>query len=72
MTATVEQPHFVWVWGFAHRPEAQKWSELDYGVGDWRKEIIIAIHPITNLEFRDCSLDELIARFPLPKITDDN
>ena len=66
MSKTNDQPHFVWVKGL-RGPEAQKWAELDFGVSGWKRDQVLAAHPITREEFEKFDLNTLKRIYPAPK-----
>jgi len=59
-----DQPHFVWTVGL-RGPEPQKWGALDYGVGGWKKNSVLAVYPLTKSEAA-LPLDILAKIYPSP------
>lgn len=53
---------FVWVRGI-RGPQPQKWAEIDYGIGEWRKKYILAYHMLSQKE-DDMQLDQLAILYP--------
>ncbi len=62
---TIEQPFLVWVCGL-RGPEPQKWYELNFGVQNWRKSIVLAWPPL-SLEHLPLPIDDLAHLFPPEK-----
>lgn len=61
-------PHFVWVRG-PKGPSPQKWKELYFGLGNWKKPYVLAYHRLTEAD-AGRSLDELAALYPAPRVKD--
>ena len=61
---TEDIPHFVWVFGMKG-PVGQKWDALNNG---YKREYLFA-HPITHLEFRDLTIEQLEKKYPMPEIS---
>ncbi len=59
-----DQFYFVWVRGLSG-PEPQKWAELDFGVGDWKKRYVLVSYPLNEAE-SSLSLDQLCRLYPSP------
>lgn len=60
-------PHyFVWVRGL-EGPEPQKWTTLDFGVGDWKRTLVLAYRELPPDE-RRLSLSALARRYPAPRV----
>jgi hypothetical protein len=57
--------YFVWVRGL-DGPEPQKWAALDFGVGDWKREQVLAYLELPEEE-RHLSLSMLASRYPPPR-----
>ncbi|MBR0967008.1 hypothetical protein JQ554_23440 [Bradyrhizobium diazoefficiens] len=65
--AADDLPHyFVWVRGL-EGPEPQKWVEMDYGVGDWKRPLVLAFLALPADE-RHLSLSMLARRYPPPRV----
>lgn len=60
------QCYFVWVRGL-RGPAPQKWAELDFGVGDWKKRYVIAHYALTQDDAKR-TLDELARLYPAPAL----
>jgi hypothetical protein len=58
--------YFVWVRGL-DGPEPQKWVEMDFGVGDWKRPLVLAWRELSADE-RRVSLAMLARRYPPPKV----
>jgi len=59
---------FVWVRGL-RGPEAQKWAELDFSVGNRQKERVLASR-ILSLEESKLGIDELERVYPPPNASE--
>ena len=57
--------YFVWVRGL-EGPEPQKWMTMDFGVGDWKRPLVLAWRELLADE-RRLSLSMLARRYPPPK-----
>lgn len=58
--------YFVWVRGL-EGPEPQKWRTMDFGVGDWKRPLVLAWLELPDNE-RRLSLSMLAARYPPPRV----
>ena len=58
--------YFVWVRGL-EGPEPQKWTTMDFGVGDWKRPLVLAWLELPEDE-RRLSLSMLAARNPPPRV----
>jgi len=58
--------YFVWVRGL-DGPEPQKWAPLEFGVGDWKREQVLAYLELPEEE-RHLSLSMLARRYPPPRV----
>ena len=56
--------YLVWVRGL-EGPEPQKWAELDFGIGEWRRPQVLAWRELPDEE-RGLSLSQLARRYPPP------
>jgi len=56
---------FVWVRGL-EGPEPQKWMTMDFGVGDWKRPLVLAYLELPADE-RHLSLSVLARRYPPPR-----
>ncbi|MBR0840519.1 hypothetical protein JQ607_10005 [Bradyrhizobium liaoningense] len=57
---------FVWVRGL-EGPEPQKWTTMDFGVGDWKRPQVLAYLELPEDE-RRLSLSTLARRYPPPRV----
>ena len=57
---------FVWVRGL-DGPEPQKWMTMDFGVGDWKRPLVLAFRALPEDE-RHLSLSMLARRYPPPRV----
>ncbi|MDE5444625.1 hypothetical protein GWG65_24885 [Bradyrhizobium sp. CSA207] len=57
---------FVWVRGL-EGPEPQKWMAMDFGVGDWKRSLVLAYRELAEDE-RHLSLSILARRYPPPRV----
>ena len=57
--------YFVWVRGL-EGPEPQKWVEMDFGVGDWKRPQVLAWLELPADE-RRLPLSMLARRYPPPR-----
>jgi hypothetical protein len=57
--------YFVWVRGL-DGPEPQKWAAMEFGVGDWKREQVLAYIELPEEE-RQLSLSMLARRYPPPR-----
>lgn len=57
--------YFVWVRGL-DGPEPQKWMTMDFGVGDWKRPLVLAFLALPEDE-RHLSLSMLARRYPPPR-----
>jgi hypothetical protein len=57
--------YFVWVRGL-EGPEPQKWVEMDFGVGDWKRPLVLAFLALPADE-RNLPLSMLARRYPPPR-----
>jgi hypothetical protein len=62
---TIEQPFFVWVRGL-QGPEPQKWYELDFGINNWKKTVVIAWQPLSDKQL-SLPIDDLMQLYPPEK-----
>ena len=58
--------YFVWVRGL-EGPEPQKWVDMDFGVGDWKRPQVLAWLELPADE-RRLPLSMLARRYPPPKV----
>lgn len=58
--------YFVWVRGL-DGPEPQKWGTMDFGVGDWKRPLVLAYLELPDDE-RPLSLSALARRYPPPRV----
>jgi hypothetical protein len=58
--------YFVWVRGL-DGPEPQKWVDMEFGVGDWKRPLVLAWLELPVHE-RRLSLSMLARRYPPPKV----
>lgn len=58
--------YFVWVRGL-EGPEPQKWTAMDFGVGDWKRPLVLAYLELPADE-RELSLAMLARRYPPPRV----
>ena len=58
--------YFVWVRGL-EGPEPQKWMRMDFGVGDWKRPLVLAYLELPEDE-RHLSLSVLARRYPAPRV----
>ena len=58
--------YFVWVRGL-EGPEPQKWVAMDFGVGDWRRPLVLAWLELSADE-RRLPLSVLAGRYPPPRV----
>jgi len=61
--------YFVWVRGL-EGPEPQKWAELDFGVGEWKRSLLLAYLELPETE-RHLSCSMLARRYPPPRLETD-
>lgn len=54
-------PYLVYVKG-ARGPEPQIWRELDYGIGDWKRDSVIRSRPIHEDEVKE-GIDALAKKY---------
>lgn len=66
MDATDLPRYFVWVRGL-EGPEPQKWTRMDFGVGDWKRPLVLAWLELPEHE-RRLSLSMLATRYPPPRV----
>jgi len=59
---TIERPFLVWVRGL-RGPAPQKWAELYFGLGNWKRRQVLAWQPLSADEF-EMSLDYLARLYP--------
>src|SRR4051794_9046412 len=57
--------YFVWVRGL-EGPEPQKWMAMDFGVGDWKRPLVLAYLELPEGE-RHLPLSALARRYPPPR-----
>ena len=57
--------YFVWVRGL-EGPEPQKWTAMDFGVGDWKRPRVLAYLELPE-DDRPLSLSALARRYPPPR-----
>jgi hypothetical protein len=60
----MEKRYLVWVRGLGERVRAQIWYDLNYGVDDWKKKMILAEPRELTGDDRYLSLDQLAAKYP--------
>ncbi len=66
-TDTDDLPRYlVWVRGL-DGPEPQKWAELDFGVGEWKRPQVLAFRELSEEE-RSLPLSALARRYPPPRV----
>ena len=58
--------YLVWVRGL-DGPEPQKWAELDFGVGEWKRPLVMAFRELSGDE-RQLPLSALARRYPPPRV----
>lgn len=58
--------YLVWVRGL-EGPEPQKWMAMDFGVGDWKRPLVLAYLELPEEE-RSLSLSGLARRYPPPRV----
>ena len=58
--------YFVWVRGL-EGPEPQKWVAMDFGVGDWKRPLVLAWLELPQDE-RRLPLSMLAGRYPPPRV----
>lgn len=63
--STSAQPFFVWVRG-PRGPEPQKWSQLDFGLHNWKRRLVLAWQPLSHEQYR-LSIDDLVRLYPTDK-----
>jgi hypothetical protein len=56
--------YFVWVRGL-EAPAPQKWMAMDFGVGDWKRPLVLAYLELPEGE-RHLPLSALARRYPPP------
>ena len=61
-----EPRYFVWVRGL-EGPEPQKWVAMDFGVGDWKRPLVLAWLELREDE-RRLPLSMLAGRYPPPRV----
>lgn len=57
--------YFVWVRGL-EGPEPQKWAALDFGIGEWKRPLVLAFRELSEDE-RQLALSALAQRYPPPR-----
>ena len=57
--------YFVWVRGL-EGPEPQKWAALDFGIGEWKRPLVLAWLELSDEE-RRLPLSALARRYPPPR-----
>ncbi|SFO49215.1 hypothetical protein SAMN05216330_103267 [Bradyrhizobium sp. Ghvi] len=57
--------YFVWVRGL-EGPEPQKWVAMEFGVGDWKRPLVLAWREL-SMDERRLPLSILARRYPPPK-----
>jgi hypothetical protein len=57
--------YFVWVRGL-EGPEPQKWAALDFGIGEWKRPLVLAWLELSDEE-RQLPLSALARRYPPPR-----
>jgi len=57
--------YFVWVRGL-EGPEPQKWEAMEFGVGDWKRPLVLAWRELSADE-RRLPLSMLARRYPPPR-----
>lgn len=57
--------YLVWVRGL-EGPELQKWDAMDFGIGDWKRPLVLAWLELPEDE-RHLSLSMLARRHPPPR-----
>ncbi|QAU44894.1 hypothetical protein [Bradyrhizobium guangzhouense] len=58
--------YLVWVRGL-EGPEPQKWVDMDFGLGDWKRPLVLAWLELPADE-RRLPLSMLARRYPPPKV----
>ena len=58
--------YFVWVRGL-DGPEPQKWVDMEFGVGDWKRPLVLAYLELPEGE-RHLSLSVLARHYPPPRM----
>ncbi|MBC9877831.1 hypothetical protein G8O24_10815 [Bradyrhizobium sp. INPA01-394B] len=58
--------YFVWVRGL-EGPEPQKWEAMEFGVGDWKRPLVLAWRELSADE-RRLPLSMLARRYPPPRV----
>ena len=58
--------YFVWVRGL-EGPEPQKWVDMDFGLSDWKRPLVLAWREL-SVDERRLSLSLLARRYPPPKV----
>lgn len=58
--------YFVWVRGL-EGPEPQKWTAMDFGIGDWKRPLVLAYLELPEGE-RHLPLSALARRYPPPRV----
>ncbi|WP_448040787.1 hypothetical protein [Bradyrhizobium liaoningense] len=58
--------YFVWVRGL-EGPEPQKWTAMDFGIGEWKRPLVLAYLELPEDE-RHLSLSVLARRYPPPRV----
>lgn len=58
--------YFVWVRGL-EGPEPQKWMAMDFGLGDWRRPLVLVWRELSADE-RRLPLSMLARRYPPPQV----
>ncbi|MCK1542567.1 hypothetical protein IVA87_30190 [Bradyrhizobium sp. 147] len=58
--------YFVWVRGL-EGPEPQKWMTMEFGVGEWKRTLVLAYLELPEDE-RPLSLSVLARRYPPPRV----
>lgn len=58
--------YFVWVRGL-EGPEPQKWTAMDFGVGEWKRSLVLAYLELPESE-RHLPLSVLARRYPPPRV----
>ncbi|MCK1743629.1 hypothetical protein IVA80_22965 [Bradyrhizobium sp. 139] len=58
--------YFVWVRGL-EGPEPQKWTAMDFGVGGWKRSLVLAYLALPEEE-RHLSMSTLARRYPPPRV----
>mgnify|MGYP001090193265 CR=1 FL=1 len=53
--------------GGSEAPEPQKWTAMDFGIGDWKRPLVLAFLELPEGE-RHLPLSALARRYPPPRV----